>query len=192
MELSIEKKGWGYVCLSIEAEGDFLSLEKKKILEEDFKGNTYQLPIYVDEKKLHQGKNWGEIMIRSPYETIKVPVLVSQNQHHRMRPAIEKRKNAKWLKSRLTNTYIHFRSKKVAALRFKKESEEILDAIKAGYVSYVINTRAILSGVHYEDGIAIRRTASQNNVTTLTSLDTVKVLLDVLEEITIGVSPIDE
>ena len=71
-------------------------------------------------------------------------------------------------------------------------SEEILDAIKAGYVSYVINTRAILSGVHYEDGIAIRRTASQNNVTTLTSLDTVKVLLDVLEEITIGVSPIDE
>ena len=76
--------------------------------------------------------------------------------------------------------------------KMSEGSEEILDAIKAGYVSYVINTRAILSGVHYEDGIAIRRTASQNNVTTLTSLDTVKVLLDVLEEITIGVSPIDE
>ena len=76
--------------------------------------------------------------------------------------------------------------------KLSEGSEEILDAIKAGYVSYVINTRAILSGVHYEDGIAIRRTASQNNVTTLTSLDTVKVLLDVLEEITIGVSPIDE
>ena len=76
--------------------------------------------------------------------------------------------------------------------KLSEGSEETLDAIKAGYVSYVINTRAILSGVHYEDGIAIRRTASQNNVTTLTSLDTVKVLLDVLEEITIGVSPIDE
>ena len=76
--------------------------------------------------------------------------------------------------------------------KLSEGSEEILDAIKAGYVSYVINTRAILSGVHYEDGIAIRRTASQNNVTTLTSLDTVKVLLDVLEEITIGVSPIEE
>ena len=70
-------------------------------------------------------------------------------------------------------------------------SSEILDAIRAGYVSYVINTRAILSGVHYEDGAAIRSAATQNNITMLTSLDTVRVLLDVLEEVTIGVSPID-
>ena len=70
-------------------------------------------------------------------------------------------------------------------------SSEILDAIRAGYVSYVINTRAILSGVHYEDGVAIRRAATQNNITMLTSLDTVKVLLDVLEEVTIGISTID-
>ncbi len=70
-------------------------------------------------------------------------------------------------------------------------SSEILDAIRAGYVSYVINTRAILSGIHYEDGVAIRSAATQNNITVLTSLDTVKVLLDVLEEVTIGVSTID-
>lgn len=76
--------------------------------------------------------------------------------------------------------------------KLSEGSEEILDSIKAGYVSYVINTRAVLSGVHYEDGVAIRRCASQNNVTMLTSLDTVKVLLDVLEETTIGVSTIDE
>ena len=70
-------------------------------------------------------------------------------------------------------------------------SSEILDSIKAGYVSYVINTRAVLSGVHYEDGVAIRRCASQNNITMLTSLDTVKVLLDVLEETTFSISTID-
>ena len=75
--------------------------------------------------------------------------------------------------------------------KLSEGSEEILESIRAGYVSYVINTRAILSGVHYEDGVAIRRTASQNNITMLTSLDTVKVLLDVLEEVTIGISTID-
>ena len=69
-------------------------------------------------------------------------------------------------------------------------SEEILESIRAGYVSYVINTRAILSGVHYEDGVAIRRCAIENNVTMFTSLDTVRVLLDVLEEMTIPVSRI--
>ncbi len=70
-------------------------------------------------------------------------------------------------------------------------SEEVLDSIRAGYVSYVINTRAILSGVHYGDGVAIRRAAAQNNITMLTSLDTVRLLLDVLEEVTLGVSTID-
>ena len=75
--------------------------------------------------------------------------------------------------------------------KLSEGSEEILDAIRAGYVSYVINTRAILSGVHYEDGAAIRRCAIENNITVLTALDTVKVLLDVLEETTIGISTID-
>lgn len=76
--------------------------------------------------------------------------------------------------------------------KLSENSTEILEAIRAGYVSYVINTRAILSGIHYEDGLAIRRTAIENNVTMFTSLDTVRVLLDVLEEITIGVSTITE
>ena len=75
--------------------------------------------------------------------------------------------------------------------KLSEGSEEILDSIRAGYVSYVINTRAILSGIHYEDGVAIRRCASQNNITMLTSLDTVKVLLDVLEETTIGIAPME-
>ena len=70
-------------------------------------------------------------------------------------------------------------------------SEEVLDSIRQGYVSYVINTRAILSGKHYGDGVAIRRCAAQNNITMLTSLDTVRMIIDVLEEVTIGISTID-
>ena len=72
-----------------------------------------------------------------------------------------------------------------------ENSEEVLEAIRAGYISYVINTRAILSGIHYGDGAAIRRCAAQNRVPTLTSLDTVRMLLDILEESTLGISTID-
>ena len=75
--------------------------------------------------------------------------------------------------------------------KISEGSDEILDAIRAGYVSYVINTRAILSGRHYDDGVQIRRCATENNVTMFTSLDTVRVLLDVLEETTLTISPID-
>ncbi|MBP3313926.1 MAG: carbamoyl-phosphate synthase large subunit [Oscillospiraceae bacterium] len=70
-------------------------------------------------------------------------------------------------------------------------SEEIFDSLRAGYVSYVINTRAIMSGVHYEDGVLIRRCAVENGVTLFSSLDTVRIVLDVLEEITNKVSTID-
>lgn len=75
--------------------------------------------------------------------------------------------------------------------KLSEGSHEILDSIRAGYVSYIINTRAILSGVHYEDGVAIRQCAVQNGVTIFTSLDTVRIVLDVLEESIPGISTID-
>ncbi|MCR5214934.1 MAG: carbamoyl-phosphate synthase large subunit [Eubacterium sp.] len=69
-------------------------------------------------------------------------------------------------------------------------SDEVLRSIEAGYVSYIINTRAILSGIHYQDGAEIRRCAIMNGVTIFTSLDTVRILLDVLETITPRISTI--
>ena len=75
--------------------------------------------------------------------------------------------------------------------KLSEGGNQLLDALRAGHVAYLINTRAILSGVHYEDGTAIRRTAIENGVTTFTSLDTVRVLLDVLEETTLTISTID-
>jgi len=79
--------------------------------------------------------------------------------------------------------------------RIKKKlsqgSEEILDSIKKGYVTYVINTSSEGENPN-NDGKLIRRAAIDNNVAVFTCLDTVKVLLDVLEEMTMGISVIDK
>ncbi len=75
--------------------------------------------------------------------------------------------------------------------KLSEGSTEILDSIHAGYVSYIINTRAVMSGVHYADGEEIRQCAVQNGVTLFTSLDTVKIVLDVLEETIPQISTID-
>ena len=74
--------------------------------------------------------------------------------------------------------------------KISEGSDEILSSIRAGYVSYIINTRAILSGIHYEDGVAIRKCAIMNGITMFTSLDTVRIVLEVLEEITPRISVI--
>ena len=74
--------------------------------------------------------------------------------------------------------------------RLSEGSEEILDSIRRGYVTYVINTRDINADSEL-DGYAIRRCAVENNVTMFTALDTVRVLLDVLEETTLCISTVD-
>ena len=78
--------------------------------------------------------------------------------------------------------------------RIKKKisegSEEILDSMRKGYVSYVISTRDLESINQESDGAKIRGCAVENNIPMFTALDTVKVLLDVLEEKTLGISTI--
>ena len=70
-------------------------------------------------------------------------------------------------------------------------SEDIPSAIRAGYLAYVINTSDVSSNDQQMDGHEIRRLAVETNTTMFTSLDTVRVLLDVLEDITITISTID-
>ena len=70
-------------------------------------------------------------------------------------------------------------------------SDEIPEALRQGHIAYVINTRAIGAADAQSDGLMIRRLATENNVTMFTSLDTVRVLLDVLEETTLTVSTIN-
>ena len=68
-------------------------------------------------------------------------------------------------------------------------SEEIPNALRQGHIAYVINTRD--PGSNQSDGIQIRQIATEYNVTMFTALDTVSVLLDVLEETTLTISTID-
>lgn len=75
--------------------------------------------------------------------------------------------------------------------KISQGSEDISQSLRKGHVSYVINTIDVNQKSSHLDGYEIRRTAVENNVTTFTALETVRVLLDVLEEITLGISTID-
>ena len=75
--------------------------------------------------------------------------------------------------------------------KISEGSTEIYDELRKGHVTYVINTIDVNQHSTRRDGYEIRRAAAENNVTLFTALETVSVLLDVLEEITLGVSTID-
>ena len=74
---------------------------------------------------------------------------------------------------------------------YTEDPSDITTAMRSGKVAYLINTRDPNSAAHVNAGVEMRRLAIENNLTTLTSLDTVKALLDVLEAISSRISPID-
>ena len=75
--------------------------------------------------------------------------------------------------------------------KIHEDPDEIRDALRQGHIAYVINTRDDGSVGQASDGHMIRQMATENNVSIMTSLDTVRVLLDVLDETTLRISTID-
>ncbi|MDY2887844.1 MAG: carbamoyl-phosphate synthase large subunit [Malacoplasma sp.] len=73
--------------------------------------------------------------------------------------------------------------------KFKDNSNDIADLLRTGFVSYVINTSEL--GVEDLDGTKIRALSIETNTPLFTALDTVRVVLDVLEETTLSISTID-
>ena len=68
----------------------------------------------------------------------------------------------------------------------------VTELIRAGKISYLINTRDLSDPGAYAAGNRIRQSAVMNNVTMFTSLDTATALVSVLEELNIRISTIDE
>ncbi len=75
--------------------------------------------------------------------------------------------------------------------KLSEGSDDIVKSLRQGHVNYVINTIELAADHSHKDGYYIRRTAVDNNITVFTSLETVEVLLDVLDDITMKVSTID-
>ena len=75
--------------------------------------------------------------------------------------------------------------------KISEGGDEIQNALRQGHIAYVINTSDVAHAGTASDGYLLRKYAIESNVTMFTSLDTVKVLLDVLEETTLCISTID-
>ncbi len=90
-----------------------------------------------------------------------------------------------------TANYLKNQGLKVKTLgKISEGNNEILEWIQKGYIKYIVNLGAQNSGTTQSDGYQIRTTAAINNVSTFTSLDTIKAILDILEERSINVDTI--
>ncbi len=123
--LNVIRNGWGYTYLEVWAEGDFLFLDKNVLTEEDFSGNRYSLPVYIDGTQLHAGKNFGAVKFRNAYTAFEIPVEVVQGRTDSLEHEfyLEMEKNI----SGLMELYQEFRLKKINKSSWIKETTRIIE-----------------------------------------------------------------
>jgi len=77
VKLNMKIANEGYFEIEALAADDFVALGKRIITADDFIGGVYYFPVTIIEEKLHAGKNYSEIILRSSTQEIKIPVLVN-------------------------------------------------------------------------------------------------------------------
>lgn len=105
----IHKNGWGHLRLDIEARGDFLEVERHVITDEEFIGSSYRVEYLIRRDKLGDGHQFGEIIVKSPYQKLVYPVVVSKGA----KPSVDISVIEKHHRISLIRDYLEYRSGKM-------------------------------------------------------------------------------
>lgn len=128
LALTITRNGWGYTQLRVETEGGFVFSEIAVITEEDFTGNMFRLPVYVDSGRLHAGNNYGAVRLYSGCDLIEIPVRVkSQSAGKAGRQSLNRNRQL----LQLMQFYQAFRLKKISTDTWMKESGRLVETMLA-------------------------------------------------------------
>lgn len=124
--IEISKDGWGYIEVDIETDGDFITVSHTHLTSEDFVGGHYEYSYLVNEKKLHQGVNYGKITFRTISQILTFLITVEQEKLEQ-RPDLERKSEIVLL----TNLYIEFRMHRYEVDEWMKHSLAEIEKIRS-------------------------------------------------------------
>lgn len=117
----------GYLEIEISSDARFLRPEKKRFTTLDFVGNTYRTGLIIDANFLHAGKNYGRVLIRTPYRTLELYVRADKTSDeeerrlHRVRSLMVKK---------AMNLYLDYRTGKMDLHNWSERTESVLGAYR--------------------------------------------------------------
>lgn len=126
-EIAVTKNGWGFVSVQVETDCSFLRLEKEALTDDDFLGNRCSFFCMIEKQKLHAGKNYGNVFLRTPHQTVKIALTVRKKDAPG--GSREKRLLYQRLNFELTQTYISFRLKKINVSAWAEKSMRLVQKI---------------------------------------------------------------
>lgn len=128
--LNLTKDGWGFQRIEISADNPFLQITRPVVTTDEFLGSTYQLEYLIDMTKLHDGKNYGRIKIKTPYQTLQYEVTVQNDAKENTRQNyLQQHRQIE----RINQDYLSFRLGRLEQGAWVKQAQEgILAYRKAG------------------------------------------------------------
>lgn len=124
--LTVLRSGWGFTRLFVEYEGEFLFTEKEVLTDDDFLGNRFRLPVFIDSGRCRRGRNFGRIRLYNSFVDLTVPVTVARGgtpgtgEAERMRCTV-----------RLMEFYQAFRLRRLSTAVWLKETGKLVDRMVA-------------------------------------------------------------
>ncbi|MCM1414600.1 MAG: DUF5717 family protein, partial [bacterium] len=124
----VNRNGWGYTKLLIRTEGDFLRTEEETADDVSFLGNVYRLYYHIDTERLHDGCNFGAILLGRENGEIRIPVTVVRQRQDGRHAAFRREK--KQLTVQLMTYYQAHRLKKIGKDTWLAETRKLLERME--------------------------------------------------------------
>lgn len=84
----IHRSNWGHLRLDVEARGEFLEVSRPVVTDDDFIGSFYQVEYVIHREKLKKGRQFGKIVVRSPYQELVYYITASRGAEVRVKVSI--------------------------------------------------------------------------------------------------------
>lgn len=123
-QVVLTRNGWGYTYLQVEVQGDFIQVDKEFLVDDDFLGNRCKYYYYVNDEKLHEGRNFGALHFFNTFEDIVLPICVKKESEVMKKHDYEADK--KLLTSQIMEYYGAFRMKKLGTRAWLQHNYELV------------------------------------------------------------------
>lgn len=150
---TITRNGWGYTRLLIETDGDFITVEKEVLTDDDFLGNICSFNYRIDSAKLHAGNNYGAIIISNANFKTRIEFQVAGEQMKSLQ--LGNRRKMRTLMFDLLNLYLGFRLKKRSTASWLDESvkvvEQMIEIDEKNPATLLYKTQLLLTEERYNE-----------------------------------------
>lgn len=121
----ITKNSWGYLSFEIYSDCDFLEPDISRLTTLDFHNMSYELKYTINSSKLHGGRNFGNIILKTPFDTITYNVEIDNSVED-----IEDRRKCDYIKAHFLKNFLKFEGEYIKSEKWFDVSMKLINELQ--------------------------------------------------------------